>query len=105
MAPATTFEHFPIRFRYADKVLHFLIYGGFVALARWTLAAYWTLHLSFWPVVVGAIVYGGLMELLQSFIVSYGRSFEFLDLLANTLGALCFWFLTRFLFPPPPPSG
>jgi len=102
LAPAATFEYVPIHFRYEDKLFHFLIYGGLVALARWTLAPRWTLRPSFWPVVLGAIAYGGLMELLQSLIVSYGRSFDLLDIVANTLGALCFWFLTRRFFHPPP---
>ena len=97
LAPATTIARFPLSFPYADKLFHFLIYGGLVAVARWTFATSRLTQLStFNPqLLIAAIAYGALMEFLQSFIVSYGRSFEILDLVANTLGALCAWFLTR----------
>lgn len=96
LAPATTIAKFPLSFPYADKLFHFLIYGGLVAVARWTFATSRLTQLStFNPQLLFiAIAYGGLMELLQSLIVSYGRSFELLDVVANTLGALTFWLLT-----------
>jgi hypothetical protein len=139
LVPAEALGWFPLRFPYADKLVHFLIYGGLVAVARWALAprasrpprsnasmvqsvnpslpsplapsvppcgkSSFSLLLSALPsasLLLAAIAYGGLIELLQSLIVSYGRSFEVLDLLANTLGALCFWWLTNPWFRSPP---
>lgn len=98
LAPASAFAAVPMLFRNKDKVVHFLFYGGLVSLGRWTLAAHWTVKPHTGLVVVGAIGYGALMEVLQGVIVSYGRSFEFGDIVANSLGALCFWWLSRFLF-------
>ena len=96
LAPAKVIANFPFSFPYADKLFHFLIYGGLVAVARWTFATSRLSQLStFNPQLLFiAIAYGGFMELLQSFLVSYGRSFELLDVVANTLGALAFWLLT-----------
>lgn len=95
LAPAGTFARLPFSLSHADKVFHFFIYGGLVAVARWALIPSFGLRIRFWPVLVGAIAYGALMEVLQMRLVSYGRSFELLDVLANAAGALCFWFLFR----------
>lgn len=105
LAPASVVNKLPLQFPHADKVFHFLIYGGLVAVARWAFAARGTGSDSALgepgngtrtgTLVLAAIGYGGLMELAQSLIVSYGRSFEVLDVVANSLGALTFWFISQ----------
>ena len=98
LAPAETFAGWIPPIPHIDKLIHFCFYGGMVTLGRWTLAAHWSFRLTFRVVVFGAIGYGALMEILQGLLVSYHRTFEFGDIVANSLGAFCFWGLSRFLF-------
>ena len=64
-----------------DKGVHFTAYFGLALLA--SLA--WGLRRSVLLVLVGVIALGGVLEILQSFT---GRDAEWLDELANSLGAL-----------------
>jgi VanZ family protein len=64
-----------------DKGEHFTAYFGLALLA--SLA--WGLRRSVLLVLVGVIALGGVLEILQSFT---GRDAEWLDELANSLGAL-----------------
>ena len=100
LAPAENFTGWVPRVPHIDKLVHFCFYGGMVTLGRWTLASHFTFRLTFRVVVFGAITYGALMEILQGLLVNYHRSFEFGDILANSLGAVTFWSLSRFLFQP-----
>ena len=102
LAPAEMFNRIPLLFLHQDKALHFLIYGVLVSLARWAMAAHWAVHPAFLVVVAGASAYGGLMEFLQRALVRYHRSFEVWDIIANTLGAVCFWWVSRWMFVPAP---
>ena len=104
LAPAATFARFPLFISHQDKVIHFLLYGFLVLLARWATTSHWTVRPAFLVVVVGAIAYGSLMEFVQGRLVNYHRSLEFGDILANSLGALCFWWLSRLMFVSPPRS-
>jgi VanZ family protein len=63
-----------------DKAEHFTAYFGLALLA--SLA--WGLRRSVLLVLVGVIALGGVLEILQSFA---GRDAEWLDELANSLGA------------------
>ncbi len=102
LSPPETFAAVPgILLRYS-KAAHFLLYGVLVLLARWAMAAHWAVRPAFLVVVLGASAYGSLMEVLQGALVRYHRSFEFGDIVANTLGALCFWWISRWIFLPPP---
>ena len=65
------------------------------------MAAHWYARSTFLTVVVGASAYGSLVEVLQGALVCYHRTFEWGDILANSLGALCFWWLSRWMFRPP----
>ncbi len=67
--------------RFWDKGEHFTAYFGLALLA--SLA--WGLRRSLVLVFVGVVTLGGVLEILQSFT---GRDAEWLDELANTLGAL-----------------
>lgn len=64
-----------------DKAEHFTAYFGLALLA----ALAWGLRRSVLLVLVGVIALGGVLEILQSMT---GRDAEWLDELANSLGAL-----------------
>lgn len=64
-----------------DKALHFVGYAGLAFLARMGSKK----HPS-WQIVIGCISFSLLIEFLQQFIPN--RGFEWLDLMANTLGVL-----------------
>lgn len=98
LAPAETFRGLPPFLLAQSKALHFLLYGVLVSLARWAMAAHWTVRPAFLVVVAGASAYGALMEMLQGALVRYHRTFEFSDIIANSLGALCFWWVSRWMF-------
>jgi hypothetical protein len=102
LSPAETFAAIPGIFLRYDKAVHFLLYGVLVSLARWAMAAHWAVRPAFLVVVVGASAYGSLVEVLQGTLARYHRTFEFGDIVANTLGALCFWWISRWMFLPPP---
>ena len=100
LAPANTFQNLPTLFPHADKVLHFFLYGVMVALGRWTISSHWVLRPNLpW---LAAIAYGILMEAMQGVLVSYHRSFELGDIVANSFGELCFWWLSRWILHPVP---
>jgi VanZ family protein len=103
LAPPETFKDVPKVVLRHSALLHFLIYGVLVLLARWAVASHWSVRPAFLVVVAGASAYGALMEVLQGALVQYHRTFEFADIVANTLGALCFWWLSRWLFVRPSP--
>lgn len=103
LAPAEKFPVIPVLLPQQDKAIHFLLYGTLVWLARWAMAAHWMVRPAFLVVVAGAIAYGSLMEVLQGVLVNYHRHFEFGDIVANSLGALCFWWISRWIFVPLPP--
>lgn len=81
------FEGSGMRFAYADKVLHFIIYGITSVLLYTVLVGMpsfkrWALVLS----VIIASAYGLSMEALQGAVAT--RDFSLLDAAANTLGAI-----------------
>lgn len=95
---------------YADKLVHASLHGVLATLLWWAAALRarsvgraWTLVQA--ACVVGlCAVYGGLIEGLQSFL-TVTRGAEWLDALANTLGAglaVLFWqrLGSRWLYPP-----
>jgi VanZ family protein len=76
-----------------DKLGHFLAYGS---LSFWTLLSYYKRTFSnSATLIMLVVIYGFLMELGQLFVP--GRTFSWLDLLANTLGAVLGFFLFRIL--------
>lgn len=64
-----------------DKALHFIGYAGLAFLARMGSKK----HLS-WQIIIGCILFSLLIEFLQQFIPN--RGFEWLDLVANSLGVV-----------------
>jgi len=96
LAPSEVFVNVLWWFPHIDKLLHFLLYGFLVWLIRWAATAHCRKHalkFGFLTAACGAIAYGALMEIAQSLLAGYNRSFEWLDIASNSLGALCFWFL------------
>lgn len=67
---------------HADKVSHFVVYGFFAVLGF--MAAKNTR--MFYIICVAIIVYGGLLEVAQYYVIS--REMSLLDFIANTLGVL-----------------
>jgi VanZ family protein len=67
-----------------DKLAHFLAFAALAAPLAWRHPRHW------WAVALGALAYGGLIEIIQPLT---GRSAEFGDLLADALGAFCGAFL------------
>lgn len=76
-----------------DKVAHFMMYGGLVLLARLAWPDPRSLRTPLWILPLAALFYGFLMEVMQSLLVSYHRSFEIGDIVANGLGAFLSWYL------------
>ena len=61
-----------------DKVAHLLAFAALAAPLAWRYPGHW------WIVVMGALAYGGLIEIVQPHV---GRSRELADLLADGTGA------------------
>lgn len=79
-------------FEYRDKVIHFALYfilvGWFIQLYQKTSSRI--------IILAGAILLGMLIEYLQG-MTAY-RSFDYFDEFANSLGAMCAFFLGRSSF-------
>lgn len=86
---------------YADKVTHFVFYTVFSVLGclfvRERTRGRWTLGKTMGTIVVSAIFYGILIEVLQ-YTITKDRMAEFADVLANTLGAFVGIGLIRWFF-------
>ena len=78
-----------IRIPHLDKVVHFLFYTASSFLWSWALlnkkASAYKLNLTL--IVFGLILFGLMVEFLQD-VLPTQRSFEWLDVLFNTLGVL-----------------
>ena len=76
----------------ADKIAHFLMYGGLGGLLCWAFSDGPPRYRSAPWVLSGAFAYGILMEILQSLYTDGMRAFGWDDILANVVGAAIFWF-------------
>ncbi|HQW05372.1 MAG: VanZ family protein [Flavobacteriales bacterium] len=79
-----------------DKAIHALIFGVFAVLLAFGLRerAAWTESRILWTACLGSVAYGGLMEVLQE-IPDLGRQGDWVDLTANTVGAVLGLIWTR----------
>ncbi|MFT4522603.1 MAG: VanZ family protein [Bacteroidia bacterium] len=88
-------------FNAADKVEHFLAYGTlcFVWLVEKARALRWSSRSGRWliRIVAASIMYGLVLEILQG-LVFYHRTFDYADILANTVGALLGMLIFRLSF-------
>ena len=94
LAPSSAFPSSLTGIPGADKVVHFAMYGGLAAVLRWALAAGTAAPCRRRGVLLGAVAYGLLMEILQATVTHDMRGFGWGDIAANTTGALAFWTLT-----------
>ncbi|MBK7888950.1 MAG: VanZ family protein [Bacteroidetes bacterium] len=81
-----------------DKVAHFVFYAVYVILFTYSFSKMpvetrWTRNQFSIPLFSGAI-YGGLIELYQGYILS-DRIADWVDFLANSIGALMGWIVMR----------
>ncbi len=81
-----------ISYAHTDKIIHFILY---FILVGWFVQLYQSLS-SRLLILAGAIALGMLIEYLQG-MTSY-RSFDYLDGLADGIGALCAFLLARTSF-------
>ncbi|RYJ43342.1 VanZ family protein [Flavobacterium beibuense] len=90
------FQRFPIP--YKDKIVHFTFYFVLVLLWNTSLKHHDNKSKLRLYVFLGAVFYGVLIEIFQK-LFTLTRSFDFTDILANTLGAflgtLIVWLLNR----------
>ena len=70
----------------ADKIVHIIMYFGLAAVICWSMHAE-IKRRWFYLVMLFAISWGLLMELFQ-LLMHLGRSFEYYDIAANSLGAI-----------------
>lgn len=90
-----------------DKVGHFFMFGGlcfavtfdlYLARCRSGRPGQSGRSLRMWAVAGGAIVFGGVIELLQLW-MALGRTAEWADFVADVLGALLFAYVSPFIVP------
>ena len=96
LAPASLVYWLYPAFQHGDKVAHFMMYGGLVLLARLAWPDPRTIRIPHWIIPLAALAYGFLMEVMQSMLVKYHRSFQFGDIVANGLGAFFCWYLISY---------
>ncbi len=102
LAPASTFSNVRIGIPYSDKIAHFMMYGFFVVILRWTINGSYKIRWKYLWLLAASIFYGIFMEILQFHLSSItARSFEFGDIVANSLGACVFWVATNGFFNKP----
>ena len=83
-APAKAFPEVDVPF--ADKWVHFVMFGGFSLL--W-LCAYPKRQLSqYLKMLLVAAAFGSFIEIMQGILTFLGRSMEFLDAVADTVGGI-----------------
>ncbi len=93
--PADSMPHVSL-FPGADKLVHICMYLGLSLLACW---GYGAGHRGIWFMYLLLIVvfmYGALMEILQR-TMHNGRSFEFMDMVANLIGGIIGMLIYKYL--------
>jgi VanZ family protein len=94
-------EKLPQTGNFYDKWLHFGVFGFLVFLFCWP---FYRSHFSrkernnyFIKIALSAAVWGLIIELIQKFFVQ-GRSFDLLDWVADSIGALLGFFVSSYIF-------
>lgn len=80
-------------FPYADKLIHLCMYAGFTFLMMWSWPRFFKGTQQLIP-LFAVMFYGLGMEILQD-LGHQGRSFEIMDVVANTIGYLPGWLAYR----------
>lgn len=92
LAPPDAFPSSVTSLPGADKVVHFLMYGGLAAMLRWAMERREDRERRVF-VLAGAIGYGLSMEICQSLFTHGTRGFGWDDVAANAAGAIGLWAL------------
>ena len=85
LLPAKEFPQVSL-FEGADKIIHIFLYLGLSVLSCWSLHAE-IKHKWYFRVILFAISWGIMMEIFQGS-MHMDRSFEYFDILSNSVGAL-----------------
>jgi VanZ family protein len=85
LLPPNDFPDIPL-FPGADKIIHTCMYLGLTWLACWSMHAE-TNRFWYFLIILFAIGWGIVMEIFQ-FLMHMGRSFEFYDIIGNSIGTL-----------------
>ena len=75
-----------LQFKGSDKLAHFTLYCLFCLTVIWAYYPYIKKRKTFILIFLFIILYGIFMEICQGWIIPVGRSFELLDIAANTTG-------------------
>lgn len=93
LLPTNDLPQIPI-FAGADKIIHALMYAGLTLLICWMIYAE-RKQSMYYLIVLFSISWGIVMELCQSY-MHLGRSFEYFDILGNSIGTfigLCIYIM------------
>ena len=85
LLPPNDFPDLPL-FPGADKIVHACLYLGLTWLACWSMNAE-IKNIWYYLIILFSISWGAIMELFQ-FLMHMGRSFEFNDIIGNSVGTL-----------------
>lgn len=85
LLPPNDFPEIPL-FPGADKIVHTCLYLGLAWLACWSMHAE-IRHIWYYLIILFAIGWGAIMELFQ-LLMQMGRSFDFYDIIGNSIGSL-----------------
>ena len=91
-----------IRILHLDKIIHFVMYFGFVLL--WCLATQNLTKKYLVTVCIIGCVLGGLIEVGQA-VCGFGRSFEWADMVSNNLGVVIGYLVLAKLITPHNPDN
>jgi len=72
---------------HTDKIVHVLMHAILAVLSALSLKGLKTRGLGFFYVFLSCVIYGTILEVFQKILPTH-RSFDWLDILANILGAL-----------------
>jgi VanZ family protein len=87
LAPSSKIGTGGIRIPHLDKLVHAVMYGVMAAVFLWCRRTSRFAGRPGWGVILIAVLFGGLMELLQYWFVVVHRSFSLGDIVANGVGA------------------
>lgn len=85
LLPPNDFPDIPL-FRGADKIVHTCLYMGLTWLACWSVHAEFK-RIWYFLIILFSIGWGTIMELFQ-LLMHMGRSFDFYDIIVNSIGTL-----------------
>jgi VanZ family protein len=83
LLPPNDFPELP-QFQSADKIIHGFMYLVLAAIGSWSMHAE-ERHIGYYIVVLFSISWGIMMEIFQ-FTMHLGRSFEWADIISNSIG-------------------